>query len=219
MNFMFFRVRYKFWFLLMVFVLACLEGEVSPGRGGTKPSPQPNTEGLPQPSLIVDTDFDGDMKPDVVTGTVAGHGYVIHVNFTTSIPPASLTLAGGMPGMRVVTQDVNHDDDPDIIVTSYTSLVPIAVFLGDGKGHYRLDNPWNYLPVGMSPPNRLTPLSGCEGFPSNLEERRSATADLRAVIATLTLDAVGATRIQTIAPTLVYPIQVRTPRSPPLSCL
>ncbi len=99
---------------------------------------------------IVGADFDGDMKPDVIVGTAAGRGYVLQIQFSTQIPSASLALDSAVPGMTVLSRDVNQDNDADLIVTSCTSLIPVAVFLGDGKGHFQPDNPWNYVPVGLN---------------------------------------------------------------------
>ncbi len=125
---------------------------------------------------IVGADFDGDMKPDTVVGTAAGRGYVLEIQFSTQIPSASLVFEGLGPGMRILSQDVNRDNDTDLIVTSCTSLIPIAVFLGDGKGHFQQDNPWNYVPVGLNSPYQYNSPSSHEGQASNTTENRRLSA-------------------------------------------
>ncbi len=123
-------------------------------------------------SSIVGADFDGDMKPDMIVGTAAGRGYVLQIQFSTQIPSASLALDSALPGMTVLSRDINQDNDADLIVTSCTSLIPVAVFLGDGKGHFQPDNPWNYVPVGLNSSRGYGSPSGNDGPAGNTTEDR-----------------------------------------------
>ncbi len=121
---------------------------------------------------IPGADFDGDMKPDVIVGTAAGSGYVLQIQFSTRLPAALLSFEGAGPGMKILSRDVNQDSDEDLIVTSCTSLIPIAVFLGDGKGHFLPDNPWNHVPSGLNSPRHYDSPAGHESNASNTEDRR-----------------------------------------------
>ncbi len=144
------------------------------GRGLAEPGSLKTSTGS---DSIVGADFDGDLKPDVVVETAAGHGYVLQIQFSTRIPAASLAFDGLGPGLRVVSQDINQDNDADLIVTSCTSLIPIAVFLGDGKGHFRPDSPWNYVPVGLNAPCRFGSPATREYTAGNAPENRQFSAN------------------------------------------
>jgi hypothetical protein len=114
------------------------------------PPPQTHGEAAPDLASAINADFDGDQKPDLVTGSAVGDSYVLQIRFSSDKPTASLRVGGGVSGLRILSHDVNQDHDEDLIVTSCTSLIPVAVFLGDGKGHFQPGNPWNYIPVGIN---------------------------------------------------------------------
>ncbi len=102
----------------------------------------------------ISADFDGDNKPDLAVGRNSGGGYTVQIRFTSSIPEASLIFPISGPGFRIVARDVDHDDDQDIIITSATSDIPVAIWLSDGKGHFERGDPWAYFPQNVESPLR-----------------------------------------------------------------
>ncbi len=164
--------------LLALFLAWPLRG-TSPLAGGTSPAEPKDCRISTGFNSLVGTDFDGDMKPDVVVETAAGRGHVLQIRFSSQIPTASLAFDGTGPGVRILSRDVNRDNDADLIITSCTSPVPIAVFLGDGKGHFQPDNPWNYVPFSLDSPYQFNSPTRQEGTASNTtEDRRISTGVL-----------------------------------------
>ncbi len=102
---------------------------------------------VPPDFSAVTADFDGDTKPDFAIGNRTGPEYTLEVRFSSRIPSAFLSLANAGSGIKVIVCDVNRDSDPDLVVQGVASLIPVAVWLGDGKGHFRRSAPWNYLPI------------------------------------------------------------------------
>ncbi len=204
---------------LGAFAIACavLAGGARPQSNLAITAPLRQSEIAPQSSLPIQADFDGDQKPDVAVGIAVGQGYVVQIQFSTERPSASLRLAGGVPGMRILSRDVNNDNDADLIVTSCTSLIPIAVFLGDGKGHFQPDNPWNYIPVGLNSPYQYDSPAGHEGPASNTEERRFRIGALRGSLAELRLDVEPCLTLGIKEPAIETVASVPTPRGPPAS--
>lgn len=99
---------------------------------------------------MVSADLDGDHTPDLAIGTRSGPlGYTVEVQFSSRIPSAFLRVASPGAGIRLIIYDVNHDNDPDVVVQAATSLIPLAIWLGDGRGHFRQCDPWRCLPVRM----------------------------------------------------------------------
>ncbi len=108
-------------------------------------------------SLISNTDFDGDNKPDLAVGSSNGPGYTIEIHLTARPSETYLTLAKSGLGTRILACDVDGDHHADLVVTSATSLLPIAIYRGDGRGHFREGNPWGYLPALLDTPYRWEP--------------------------------------------------------------
>jgi hypothetical protein len=102
----------------------------------------------------VDADFDGDSKPDVAIGSTSGPSYTIEIRLSSQSAKTYLTLANGGVGTRIFAFDVDKDSYQDLIVTSAASLLPIAVYLGDGKGHFQAGSPWAFLPFLFDSPYR-----------------------------------------------------------------
>jgi len=103
-------------------------------------------------TAIFNTDFDGDSWPDVAIGRSHGLAYTIEIQFSNQPAKTYLTLANGGVGTRIFAYDVDKDSHLDLVVTSATSLLPIAVYLGDGKGHFHEGSPCSFLPFGLDTP-------------------------------------------------------------------
>jgi hypothetical protein len=98
----------------------------------------------------------GWMSPDPSVGRRSGLlGYTVEVQFSSQIPSAFLTVANAGSGIRIIICDVNRDNDPDVVIQAATSVIPLAIWLGDGRGHFRQSNPWQYIPLRMDPPARV----------------------------------------------------------------
>ena len=182
------RSLYSLGAVSLLFALAGPSGGGAIEVRGTSPAYPDNILIPPDLNSIVGADFDGDMKPDVIVRTTAGKGYVLQIHFSTQIPSASLVFDGAGPGMRIVSRDLNRDNDEDLIVTNCTSPIPVAVFLGDGKGHFQPENPWNYIPVGLNSSSQFDSPKGHEDSASNTEDGRFSTSALCGVPSLLKLN-------------------------------
>lgn len=147
---------YRFRFLLLAFLVLGLSG--AKGLCSEKALASA-TERAERDSLtyIPDVDFDGDHKPDLAIGRSHGFGYTIEIQFTAQLTRTCLTLANGGIGTRIFAYDVDKDSYQDLVVTDATSLLPIAVYLGDGKGHFQEGKPWAFLPFRLDSPYRYEP--------------------------------------------------------------
>jgi hypothetical protein len=209
------RMLLSFGLSTLVLVIAGLSAKI-PGTafrtGSTQLDDFPNLQDF---NSTLNADFDGDTKPDMVVGTAAGRGFVVQVKFSTQVPPASLSFAGMAPWMRILSRDVNNDNDEDLIVTSCASLIPVAVFLGDGKGHFQPGNPWNFIPFGLNSSVLYESPKDGEGAVPNTEERLRPDGALRGLLSQVQLNAepliVPGSRVSTFESTAF----VCTPRAPP----
>ncbi len=91
------------------------------------------------------SDFDGDGTPDLAVGTFDGQNYNIEIRLSTHL--ASTFLASGQTGRGtfLLVRDIDADNDEDLVLINYTSLVPLAVWLNDGKANFRPGSRWSWL--------------------------------------------------------------------------
>lgn len=120
-------------------------------------APFDGQETVAYPSAIVNADFDGDSRPDLAVGSPRGLAYTIEIQFSTRTSKTLLTLAGAGIGTRIFACDVDRDSYQDLVVTTATSLLPIAVYLGDGRGHFKEGKPWAFSPFLLDAPYRYEP--------------------------------------------------------------
>lgn len=130
------RVSWRFWILLLLVQARALLGA------------EHSNAMMPRLDFTtLSADFDGDHKPDLAIGRQSGSlGYRLEIRFSSEIPTTFLSVANAGSGIKVVVCDVNRDSDPDLVIQAASSVIPLAVWLGDGRGHFRQGAPWNYLP-------------------------------------------------------------------------
>ncbi len=144
------------------------------------PSPAEAPASLADATAIINADFDGDNKPDLAIGSSHGLGYLIEIQFSSPLEKTYLTPAGFGVGIRIFAYDIDRDSCQDLIVTSAASLLPIAVYLGDGKGHFQEAKPWSFLPIALfGTPYCFQPGGGPTGIVSLMPQTRFASGEMR----------------------------------------
>jgi hypothetical protein len=87
----------------------------------------------------VSEDFDGDHQLDQASMRFAENGYEIDVTLhahpetgTKIFWPSSEHI-----GLGLISCDVDQDGDQDLVLTSPLTLFPLAIWIGDGAGHFQ----------------------------------------------------------------------------------
>lgn len=93
-------------------------------------------------------DFDGDQRPDfaeVVAGQSDSKNALYWIAFHLSGGSRrSLRISGPSGGLEISPVDVNADGFLDVVVTAHWTRRPVAVFLNDGRGNFRLSSPASF---------------------------------------------------------------------------
>ena len=95
-------------------------------------------------------DLDGDQKPETATIRQCGSLYQVNIHFTTGRPRLRLTthLTGGIAGLSFQTTDIDNDNRGDLVITSATSIRPVAVWLNQGRAKFKKVTAQLYSGVG-----------------------------------------------------------------------
>jgi len=95
-------------------------------------------------------DLDGDRIPESVTIRQRGFLYRISIHFTSGRPKLHLAVyrAENEAGLTIQTSDVDNDRDLDVVITSATSIRPVAVWLNRGKAKFQRASTWTYGGIG-----------------------------------------------------------------------
>jgi hypothetical protein len=85
-------------------------------------------------------DFDGDGRPDfadvqTTQTSLASSHYLINFQLSSGLQH-SVRVTAHVGGLRLRSRDVNNDGYPDLVVTSFWTDQPVAVFLNDGRGMF-----------------------------------------------------------------------------------
>ena len=102
----------------------------------------------------LDHDLDGDHIPETATIRQRGYVYQVNIHFTTGRPKLRLTtyVTEGVAGLSLQTKDINNDSKDDLVITSATSIRPIAIWLNQGKSKFQKISSWAYLVGGYTGP-------------------------------------------------------------------
>ena len=95
-------------------------------------------------------DLDGDHIPESATIRQSGFIYQISIHFTTGRPRLRLTtyLAEAVTDVSIETSDLDNDRRADLVITSATSLRPLAVWLNLGKARFKKVSSLDYGRLG-----------------------------------------------------------------------
>lgn len=146
-------------------------------------------------------DFDGDGRPDsasvqtVRTGP-SGSQYLINFQLSSGLH-YSVPVTADLGGLRLRSMDVNHNEYPDVVVTSFWTDQPVTVFLNDKHGVFARFEPSSFPGAFVSAenslnsksedPNDLTAALLSHGFPE-WKEKRAGTPSVPGVVGFVVTD-------------------------------
>jgi hypothetical protein len=95
-------------------------------------------------------DLDGDHIPETVAIKQHGSFYQVSIHFSTGRPKLRLKTYVGdeAAGLSLEVANVNSDSLADLVITSATSLWPIATWLNHGSGNFQRVNSSTYSLTG-----------------------------------------------------------------------
>ena len=91
-------------------------------------------------------DLDGDHIPESATIRHCGFVYQINIHFSTGRPRLRLTtyVAEGVADLSIEISDVDNDRQEELVITSATSIRPVAVWRNVGKAKFQKVSSWAY---------------------------------------------------------------------------
>jgi hypothetical protein len=113
---------------------------------GALASPQAGGQGRPgfAPQFAI-ADFDGDHRPDLANVRADSKGqssvlYLIDFRLSSGLRRTfGVTASAG--GLQLASRDVNGDHLLDVVVSTFLTDEPVAVFLSDGRGDFTRSEP------------------------------------------------------------------------------
>jgi hypothetical protein len=115
-----------------------LAGLMHGWRGASTTTSASPAQPMPTPSMSTSSvsDFDSDNLPDLATSRYEIHGYTVEIDLSTQHQRTRFTVPGSGLMIRLLAIDLDHDSDQDLVITNALSSQPLAVWLGDGAGHF-----------------------------------------------------------------------------------
>ena len=116
-------------------------------------------------------DFDGDNRPDFASVRVGQSGlrdtrYWIAFQLSGR-SGQTVSVMAPTGGLRITARDVNGDNFPDVVITTFWTNKPVAILLNDGLGNFTTANPSEFQSAFAAPETSCT---------SAVDEIRDATA-------------------------------------------
>src|SRR5215468_10056802 len=148
-------------------------GFASPGNYGR------NTEKISYKGSL-GLDLDGDHLPETVTVKQQGSFYQVSIHFSTGRPKLRLKTYVGNDeaGLSLEVADVNNDSLADLVITSATSVWPIATWLNHGPGNFQRVNSRTYSLTGRNNGPRLSHRENAQPDPAGSISTRLAEGEI-----------------------------------------
>lgn len=125
--------RSAFFVIFFLFAVAQTAGAEQTPQASASPDPVARAK-------FVIGDFDGDNRPDLASVEAEQRDgrdsrYQIRLKLTTG-RLQTIGLTGPVGGLQLKSRDVNGDNYPDVVVTTFWTNQPVAVLLNDGLGNF-----------------------------------------------------------------------------------
>jgi hypothetical protein len=136
-----------FWLALLG--LACLlparsHGATQPAGNATPVASARSGKPLPLLDQSFESLLDGDRRPDLVQCETEGTSCQITIWLTARNELVHLGMHGMPRDMDLSAVDIDRDNDRDLVIARPGGLVPVAVWLNDGAGHFTEADPRRY---------------------------------------------------------------------------
>ena len=125
-----------------LFQLASLLSFLIPAAWGISSAPSPATRAVAMTNpaddwMTIAADFDGDHRLDQARLSMSKSGYEIDITFAQARPSLQIGWLNSIDAtVQIVSCDVDLDGDQDLVATQVPSIFPLALWLGDGQGHF-----------------------------------------------------------------------------------
>ena len=140
----------SFWLLLLIFLVQASQRSslsfaeaAAPPPSSSSHSQQNNSRSAGNSSVL--SDFDGDGTSDWAINRFDGRSYSIEIHLSTRQVDTFLPSGRSDLGFCLLVRDVDLDNDQDLVLVSYTSFLPLVVWLNDGKANFKQGNRWSWL--------------------------------------------------------------------------